>query len=107
MLYLFLVFQFHSQVQANRHAADSRIPFEYCYDLRLSYVTNTFYQNFCLYLLPIHDKMTKVNLYSYNEARIQTPAISLRTVGGSMFPAIDPGQVISIQVLRASDYVIL
>ncbi|CAM0907896.1 unnamed protein product [Alopecurus aequalis] len=65
--YTYITENFHSQVQANRHAADSRIPFEYCYDL------------------------------SSNEARIQTPAISLRTVGGSLFPAIDPGQVISIQ----------
>lgn len=29
------LFQFHAQVQANRHAADSMIPFECCYDLRL------------------------------------------------------------------------
>ncbi|KAM0868405.1 hypothetical protein ACQ4PT_041343 [Festuca glaucescens] len=65
--YTYITESFHSQVQANRHAADSRIPFEYCYDL------------------------------SSNEARIQTPGISLRTLGGSLFPAIDPGQVISIQ----------
>uniref|UniRef100_A0A453AGF5 Peptidase A1 domain-containing protein n=1 Tax=Aegilops tauschii subsp. strangulata TaxID=200361 RepID=A0A453AGF5_AEGTS len=42
-------------------------------------------------------KMSKVNLCSSSEARIQTPSISLRTAGGSLFPAIDPGQVISIQ----------
>lgn len=38
------------------------------------------------------------NLYSSSEDRIQTPSISLRTVGGSVFPVIDEGQVISIQV---------
>ncbi|EMS47670.1 Aspartic proteinase-like protein 1 [Triticum urartu] len=65
--YTYITDGFHNQVQANRHAADSRIPFEYCYDL------------------------------SSSEARIQTPSISLRTAGGSLFPAIDPGQVISIQ----------
>uniref|UniRef100_A0ACD5YU59 Uncharacterized protein n=1 Tax=Avena sativa TaxID=4498 RepID=A0ACD5YU59_AVESA len=65
--YTYITESFHSQVQANRHAADSRIPFDYCYDL------------------------------SSSEAKIQTPGISLRTVGGSLFPAIDPGQVISIQ----------
>ena len=51
--------------------------------------------------------MTKVNLYSSGEARIQTPGISLRTLGGSLFPAMDPGQIISIQVLRPSDSAIV
>ncbi|KAG2537953.1 aspartyl protease family protein 1-like isoform X2 [Panicum virgatum] len=65
--YTYITQTFHAQVQANRHAADSRIPFEYCYDL------------------------------SSGEARIPTPDIILRTVSGSLFPVIDPGQVISIQ----------
>ncbi|KAL6650464.1 hypothetical protein ACP70R_009389 [Stipagrostis hirtigluma subsp. patula] len=65
--YTYITQSFHAQVQANRHAADSRIPFEYCYDL------------------------------SSSEARIPTPDISLKTVSGSMFPVIDPGQIISIQ----------
>uniref|UniRef100_A0A0E0DBP7 Peptidase A1 domain-containing protein n=1 Tax=Oryza meridionalis TaxID=40149 RepID=A0A0E0DBP7_9ORYZ len=65
--YTYITQSFHAQVHANRHAADSRIPFEYCYDL------------------------------SSSEDRIQTPSISLRTVGGSVFPVIDEGQVISIQ----------
>ncbi|XP_035820645.1 aspartyl protease family protein 1 isoform X4 [Zea mays] len=63
--YTYITQSFHAQVQANRHAADSRIPFEYCYDL--------------------------------SEARFPIPDIILRTVTGSMFPVIDPGQVISIQ----------
>ncbi|XP_040379392.1 aspartyl protease family protein 1 isoform X2 [Oryza brachyantha] len=65
--YTYITQSFHAQVQANRHAADSRIPFEYCYDL------------------------------SSSEDRIQTPSISLRTVGGGVFPVIDEGQIISIQ----------
>ncbi|KAF0891176.1 hypothetical protein E2562_006535 [Oryza meyeriana var. granulata] len=65
--YTYITQTFHAQVHANRHAADSRIPFEYCYDL------------------------------SSSEDRIQTPSISLRTVGGGLFPVIDEGQVISIQ----------
>uniref|UniRef100_A0A804MHW3 Peptidase A1 domain-containing protein n=1 Tax=Zea mays TaxID=4577 RepID=A0A804MHW3_MAIZE len=65
--YTYITQSFHAQVQANRHAADSRIPFEYCYDL------------------------------SSSEARFPIPDIILRTVTGSMFPVIDPGQVISIQ----------
>ncbi|KAL6660327.1 hypothetical protein ACP70R_001873 [Stipagrostis hirtigluma subsp. patula] len=65
--YTYITQSFHAQVQANRHAADSRIPFEYCYDL------------------------------SSGEARIPTPDISLKTASGSMFPVIDPGQIISIQ----------
>ncbi|RCV32770.1 hypothetical protein SETIT_7G029400v2 [Setaria italica] len=65
--YTYITQSFHAQVQANRHAADSRIPFEYCYDL------------------------------SSGEARIPTPDIILRTASGSLFPVIDPGQVISIQ----------
>ncbi|CAL5033351.1 unnamed protein product [Urochloa decumbens] len=65
--YTYITQSFHSQVQANRHPADSRIPFEYCYDL------------------------------SSGEARIPTPDIILRTASGSLFPVIDPGQVISIQ----------
>ncbi|TKW03292.1 hypothetical protein SEVIR_7G014300v4 [Setaria viridis] len=65
--YTYITQSFHAQVQANRHAADSRIPFEYCYDL------------------------------SSGEARILTPDIILRTASGSLFPVIDPGQVISIQ----------
>ncbi|XP_062184356.1 aspartyl protease family protein 1 isoform X2 [Phragmites australis] len=65
--YTYITQSFHAQVQANRHAVDSRIPFEYCYDL------------------------------SSGEARIPSPDISLRTVSGSLFPVIDPGQVISIQ----------
>ncbi|CAO2034075.1 unnamed protein product [Urochloa humidicola] len=65
--YTYITQTFHEQVQANRHAADSRIPFEYCYDL------------------------------SSGEARIPTPDIILRTASGSLFPVIDPGQVISIQ----------
>uniref|UniRef100_A0A0D9W2U8 Peptidase A1 domain-containing protein n=1 Tax=Leersia perrieri TaxID=77586 RepID=A0A0D9W2U8_9ORYZ len=65
--YTYITQSFHAQVHANRHAADSRIPFEYCYDL------------------------------SSSEDRIQTPSISLRTVGGDLFPVIDEGQVISIQ----------
>ncbi|CAN6275327.1 unnamed protein product [Urochloa humidicola] len=65
--YTYITQSFHSQVQANRHAADSRIPFEYCYDL------------------------------SSGEARIPTPDIILRTASGSLFPVIDPGQVISIE----------
>jgi hypothetical protein len=32
--YTYITQSFHAQVHANRHAADSRIPFEYCYDLR-------------------------------------------------------------------------
>ncbi|PNT60757.1 hypothetical protein BRADI_5g04050v3 [Brachypodium distachyon] len=65
--YTYITQSFHTQVRANRHAADTRIPFEYCYDL------------------------------SSSEARIQTPGVSFRTVGGSLFPVIDLGQVISIQ----------
>ncbi|CAL5035345.1 unnamed protein product [Urochloa decumbens] len=65
--YTYITQSFHSQVKANRHPADSRIPFEYCYDL------------------------------SSGEARIPTPDIILRTASGSLFPVIDPGQVISIQ----------
>uniref|UniRef100_A0A0A9FES7 Peptidase A1 domain-containing protein n=1 Tax=Arundo donax TaxID=35708 RepID=A0A0A9FES7_ARUDO len=65
--YTYITQSFHAQVQAIRHAADSRIPFEYCYDL------------------------------SSGEARIPIPDISLRTVSGSLFTVIDPGQVISIQ----------
>lgn len=29
------IFQFDAQVQLNRYATDSRIPFEYCYSMRL------------------------------------------------------------------------
>ncbi|KAJ1256026.1 hypothetical protein BS78_K104300 [Paspalum vaginatum] len=65
--YSYITQSFHAQVQANRHAADSRIPFEFCYDL------------------------------SSGEAKIPTPDIMLRTASGSLFPVIDPGQVISIQ----------
>lgn len=65
--YSYITQSFHAQVQANRHATDSRIPFEYCYDL------------------------------SSGEAKIPTPDIFLRTASGSVFPVIDPGQVISIQ----------
>ncbi|TVU07419.1 hypothetical protein EJB05_47473 [Eragrostis curvula] len=65
--YTYITQSFHAQVQANRHVADSRIPFEYCYDL------------------------------SSSEAKIIGPDISLRTVSGSLFPVIDAGQVISIQ----------
>ncbi|KAL6839797.1 hypothetical protein ACP4OV_030485 [Aristida adscensionis] len=65
--YTYITQNFHAQVQANRHAADTRIPFEYCYEL------------------------------SSAEARISIPDISLKTVTGSLFPVIDPGQIISIQ----------
>ncbi|GJN36851.1 hypothetical protein PR202_gb25750 [Eleusine coracana subsp. coracana] len=65
--YTYISQSFHAQVQVNRHVPDSRIPFEYCYDI------------------------------SSSEARILTPDISLRTVSGSLFPVVDAGQVISIQ----------
>jgi hypothetical protein len=41
---------------------------------------------------------TLADFSSSSDARILTPEISLRTASGSMFPVIDDGQVISIQV---------
>ncbi|KAJ3679906.1 hypothetical protein LUZ60_016184 [Juncus effusus] len=66
--YTFLTENFNRQIEAARRAPDSRIPFDYCYDMS-----------------------------SNDTSMIQTPNISLKTESGSLFPVNLPGLVISIQ----------
>ncbi|XP_072956238.1 aspartyl protease family protein 1-like isoform X1 [Typha angustifolia] len=65
--YKYLTDSFNAHVQESRHAPDSRIPFEYCYQM------------------------------SSNDVAIQIPDLSLTTEGGSIFPVGNPGIVISTQ----------
>ena len=85
--------QFHSQAQDSRRPPDSRIPFEYCYDMRSI-------------LNPIHFPFSSslktwtpfCAMGSPGENTSLIPSMSLTMKGGSQFPVYDPIIIISSQV---------
>ncbi|KAJ1701867.1 hypothetical protein LUZ63_001646 [Rhynchospora breviuscula] len=66
--YSFFTNNFNAQIDAIRHEPDTRVPFEYCY-----------------------------NMSSNDTSMVQVPNVSFRTEGGGMLSISEPGLVVNLQ----------
>jgi hypothetical protein len=95
-IYIYVIVQFNSQVQNKRYPVDSsQIPFEYCYELRLSisnsYFVLVFSIPFQLWGIDFHF------IYSPNQV-YEVPSVNLTMKGGDQYFVTNPIKVVKIEV---------